>query len=141
MSTESGNTDLSLNADIEIQAAAASDAPENLLTNGSFENPVVEDDSYQNYGSVDGWTAISGGRIELWRSHRDINATDGFNFLELDNADGQDGFFQDVQTSAGQEYTLTFDARLREAANTSSQGIEILWNGVVVATFTPGSTD
>ena len=72
--------------------------------------------------SIPGWTAISGGTIELWRALNGVNASDGFNFAELDYRTAFDGFQQVVQTSAGQTYTLTFDARLRPSTSASHPG-------------------
>jgi hypothetical protein len=65
---------------------------------------------------------------------------DGADFAELDHAGALDGFHQDVRTTAGQSYTLTFDLRARPNVATSTQGVEVVWNGQVVATTTPGAT-
>ena len=114
---------------------------DNLLVNGSFEQPIVPVGS-SNFGTVPGWTAITGGRIEIWKAHNSVVASDGANFLELDYVAGQDGFFQDVQTEAGKSYTLAFDLRTRLPTQpTSTQSVEVLWNGVVVDTFTPDSVN
>ena len=64
-------------------------------------------------------------------------ATNGTNFLELDWASAYDGFFQDVPTIAGQAYTLQFDTRTRPNLSASTMGIEVLWNGVLIATESP----
>jgi glucose/arabinose dehydrogenase/lysophospholipase L1-like esterase len=113
------------------------DEDDNLLVNGSFEQPVVPVGS-SNFGTVPGWTALSGGRIEIWKAHNNVVASDGTNFLELDYVAGQDGFFQDIQTQAGETYTLAFDLRTRlpERAITT-QAVEILWNDGLVDTVTP----
>jgi hypothetical protein len=59
------------------------------------------------FQALPGWTALSGGRIELWNAHNGVVATDGADFAELDHAGALDGFHQDVRTTAGQSYTLT----------------------------------
>jgi len=113
----------------------------NLLTNGSFENPVLPEEGFGGFETVEGWNAITDGQIEIWSNRLGIEATDGVNFLELDYVDGQDGFSQSVGTVAGQDYTLTFDTRLSEAQDIASQGIQVVWNGEVIATVYPGSTE
>ena len=107
--------------------------------NGSFESPAVANDSWNQFTTVSGWTALTGGQIEVWRGHRGVTATNGVNFLELDFAGARDGFFQDVTTVAGQTYNLSFDLRTRPGFAASTQGVEIVWNGVVIATATPGT--
>jgi hypothetical protein len=111
----------------------------NLLVNGSFEASSVPTGQYASYASVPGWTALSGGRIELWNAHRGVTATDGADFAELDYQGARDGFYQDVNAAAGQSYTLSFDLRARPGASVSSQAVEVVWNGQVVATATPGA--
>lgn len=116
----------------------------NLLTNGSFEQSDLAalpgtDGRWGAFGSVAGWTAISGGTIELWNSLNGVNATDGGNFGELDYTGARDGFYQEVKTVAGQRYDLSFDARSRPGFTASTCSIEVLWNGSVVATVPPGS--
>ena len=97
--------------------------------------------SFASFSSVPGWTAIPGGRIEIWRAFEGVTASDGVNSLELDYELSLDGFSQSVTTAAGQTYTLTFDARLRTAhgATAATQGVEVVWNGVVIQTITPAS--
>ncbi|MEC7289706.1 MAG: DUF642 domain-containing protein, partial [Pseudomonadota bacterium] len=116
--------------------------PGNILTNGTFELPTVEDDSFGIFQSIDGWTDASGGFLVLGAELTSYNvfASEGRNFLILDDDQGVDGVSQSVDTVAGQSYTLTFDARLTADDNPGSQGIEVVWNGDVVATVTPGST-
>jgi glucose/arabinose dehydrogenase/uncharacterized protein (DUF427 family) len=112
----------------------------NLLVNGSFETATVPAGASANFASIAGWTAITGGRIELWKARRGVAPTDGTNFAELDFDTALDGFYQDVQTVAGQSHSLTFDMRRRTDIANTTPGIEVLWNGQVVATTTPGTT-
>ncbi len=109
-----------------------------MLVNGSFEATTIPNGS-SNYASVPGWTALTGGRIELWKAHRKVTASNGANLAELDFDTALDGFYQDVQTAAGQSHSLTFDLRRRADIADTTPGIEILWNGTVVATTTPGA--
>ena len=110
---------------------------QSVLVNGSFEQPSVGAGQFLGATSVPGWTAIPGGTIEIWNAHGGVMATNGANFLELDWASAHDGFFQDVQTIAGQAYTLQFDTRTRPNLSASTMGIEVLWNGALIATASP----
>ncbi len=112
---------------------------QNLLVNGSFEAPSVAANSWAAFSSIPGWTAISGGTIELWNNLNRVKATDGSNFGELDYRGARDGLYQTVQTTAGQSYDLSFDARLRPDSGRRTSTIEVLWNDNVVATVPPGS--
>lgn len=115
---------------------------ENLLVNGSFEATTLApfaDGRWGAYRSVSGWTAITGGMIELWNNLDGVKASDGGNFGELDYAGAQDGFYQDVKTVVGQVYNLSFDARSRPGFTASTCSIQVLWNGSVVATVPPGA--
>ncbi|WP_271585163.1 Ig-like domain-containing protein [Bradyrhizobium sp. CCBAU 45389] len=114
----------------------------NLLVNGSFEATTLAafaDGRWGAYDSVSGWTALSGGKIELWNNLGGIKASDGGNFGELDYAGARDGFYQDVKTDAGKVYNLSFDARSRPGFTGSTCSIEVLWNGSVIATVPPGA--
>ena len=126
----------------DAPALSAEPAPgQNLLVNGSFELPVVAPSSWNPFSSISGWTALPGGRIEIFRNVFGVTAPQGENFVELDYAGGWDGFSQTVETTAGRQYALSFDARLRvdNGAPANSQSIEILWNNVLVGVFNPAT--
>jgi Right handed beta helix region/Ca-dependent carbohydrate-binding module xylan-binding/Protein of unknown function (DUF642) len=112
---------------------------QNLLVNGSFEAPTLAAHSWDAFGSIPGWTAISGGTIELWNNLNGVKATNGSNFGELDYHGARDGLYQTVTTTAGQSYDLSFDARSRPGTSVRTNTIEVLWNDKVVATVPPGS--
>ena len=109
-------------------------ADSNLLVNGSFEATALGVGKAAGFQSIAGWTALTGGTIELWNAVIGVTATQGVNFAELDYLGGYDGFYQDVGTTAGQAYTLSFDLRSRPGYAISTQGVEVVWNGQVVAT-------
>ena len=112
---------------------------QNLLVNGSFEASSVAANSWAAFSSIPGWTAISGGTIELWNNLNGVKATNGSNLGELDYRGARDGLYQTVQTTAGQSYDLSFDARSRSDSGRRTSTIEVLWNDQVVATVPPGS--
>jgi hypothetical protein len=126
--------------DIQLAGPTAPASPTNLLVNGSFEATAVPAGQYAELSSVPGWTPLSGGRIELWNAHRGVTAAQGANFAELDHRSALDGFYQDVQTKAGQAYALSFDLCARPGVAVTTQGVEVLWNGKVVTTAAPGAT-
>lgn len=112
----------------------------NLLVNGSFEEQVQGENTWTASTSTTGWTAISGGFIETWRTHNGVTATDGKQHLELDYlGSARDGLYQDVQTKANESYTLSLDAMVRPGMSVGTSGIEIVWNGTVIATYYPGT--
>lgn len=141
-----GNTS-SASAPLSVKVDAAWTPPvtgENLLVNGSFEASTLAPlagwgGSWGAFSSVPGWTAITGGTIELWNNLNGVRATDGGNFGELDYTGGRDGFYQNVRTVAGQSYDLSFDARSRPGFTAATCTVEVLWNDSVVAIVPPGN--
>ena len=107
-----------------------------MLLNGEFEFGLTGGAQYINE-TLEGWQSDTG-FLEGWADgHSGVNSTDGGNFIELDRYSSQvDNFYQDVQTSTGVSYELTFDA-LQRGSDTDS--IEVLWNNVLVGTYVPGS--
>ena len=110
----------------------------NLLENGSFEANAVDNDRWTTFApsQVPGWQSLNGERIEMWDSgHNGVASTDGTNHIELDYNRGSnlDAIYQDVQTVAGQTYTLTFDMRSRGTNfNSDGEAVVVEWNGAKV---------
>ena len=108
----------------------ASNASATLISNGSFEY-LGESDADPNYGSpatwqiyseLPGWDASR--TMEVWQSgFNGVAAQDGQQFVELNahpgNGDGPFSFGQDVATSAGQKYEVSFWARARDNTHES----------------------
>ncbi|WP_271576329.1 Ig-like domain-containing protein [Bradyrhizobium sp. CCBAU 11361] len=134
------------NIELTVATPAASlpeAADKNLLVNGSFESSSLAPLQAGRWGAFDaipGWHAISGGTIELWNNLNGVKASDGVNYGELDYAGARDGLYQDVETVAGQQYVLSFDARSRPGFTSSTCSIEVLWNGSVLGVVPPDST-
>lgn len=114
---------------VGIFAASASAGAQNLVTNGSFEAPVLPAGTNQSVGGMPGWTS-SPGQIELWNQFEGP-AADGNQYVELDS-DTCTTITQTIPTTDAKQYTisLAFSARGRVADNR----IEVLWNGTVVGT-------
>jgi VCBS repeat-containing protein len=106
-------------------------APE-LLQNGDFEQGAL------------GWSNTSpGGAVEAGGSGTGTYGTnDPTRVLELDaNGPGShDDVSQTVATTAGGTYTFSFDVAQRGGTNAASNTFQVLFNGQVIDTVTPGST-
>lgn len=105
----------------------------NLVTNGSFESPDIPTKSYRFLSSIPGWSLVTGskGRIEV-QDRVAGSPFDGFQFVELDST-AVTGIFQDLATTVGQKYELTFAFSPRP---TVAQNIlNINWGGNLVDSF------
>ena len=112
----------------------------NLLTNGSFEDwssPVAA--GRVGLRAAVGWTSFNGNLIEVRGSgSQGVPAVTGVNFIELDllGTGSLDGIFQDVPTTAGQPYELSFYMRSRTTRITNvSEQVVVEWAGAVVGTY------
>jgi Ca2+-binding RTX toxin-like protein len=71
-----------------------------------------------------------------------IGASDGNNKLELDSDNGVDtnsSISQDIMTKGPHTFELKFDYSPRPGVSEASNGIQVLWNGIVIDTIS-GST-
>ena len=105
---------------------AGSAGAQNLLVNGSFEQPAFAPDSVNGPGSIPGWTSTGG--FEVWNQFQGP-AADGQQYLELDVASCTT-ISQTITTDPSKDYwvSLAFGARNGVADNR----IEVLWNGAVI---------
>ena len=108
--------------------------PTNLVVDGSFEDQAQAAGSWNVYSAINGWTTVSGSGIEV-RDQVAGNAFDGKNYVELDSYSNS-AMAQTLTTSAGSLYNLSFAYSARAGVDASSNPIEVLWNGVSVATVT-----
>lgn len=99
----------------------------NLVQNGSFEADAMPNGSWSIYPSLTGWTGTP--NIEL-RDNVAGAAYDGLNFVELDTYSNS-GMFQDIATTAGAHYTLSFAYSARPGTGNTND-INVLWNGSLV---------
>lgn len=102
----------------------------NLVNNGSFESPDIPKNTFKFLSSIPGWSLLPGskGRIEI-QDRVAGSPFDGFQFVELDSS-AVTGIFQDLATTVGQKYELTFafSARPKVAQNL----LNIKWGGNAV---------
>jgi len=122
----------------DIQASLASSLGSNMIINGSFENAAVSSNSLANFTSIEGWSASSG-LVQVHDNFGGHTAADGSQYLDIDAESGVDAVYQDVPTSAGESYQLSFEAADRIGHNTNA--FEVYWNGTKVADIDPSSTD
>jgi hypothetical protein len=113
----------------------------NLVQNGSFENPAQDPGTWDLYSAIQGWNVVSGAGIEL-RNNNAGTAQNGNNYVELDSHNNstiqQDG----IATIAGSLYDLTFFYSPRIGQPASTNGIDVFWNGGLLASLTgDGGTD
>jgi hypothetical protein len=111
-------------------ATAASAAPINMISNGSFETGGVKSGAWDVFKSYQGWTVGDMG-VEV-RNNVAGAAEDGSNFIELDTT-ANSWISQSVATrDYGATYHLTFWYAPREGTGKDTNGISVLWNDAVI---------
>ncbi len=108
---------------------AGSAGAQNLLINGSFEDPPFTPNSVNNPSTIPGWTS-SPPPFEVWNQLQGPGA-DGNQYIELD-VNSCTTISQTIATTSQNNYvvSLAFAARDTIADNR----IEVLWNGAVIGT-------
>ncbi|MGK7875574.1 MAG: DUF642 domain-containing protein, partial [Xenococcaceae cyanobacterium] len=112
----------------------------NLVVNGSFEDNSVKPGKWSVFQSIPGWTTIVGPGIEIQElSNKFGAAADGHAWVELDSHKGPDtnsGMSQDINTTAGETYQLSFAYSPRSGISAASNIIEVYWNSELLDTIT-----
>lgn len=110
-------------------------AQANLIENGSFENTTkaVAANSWNLQSTLPGWS-VGSKKVEI-RNNVAGSAFDGANYVELDTT-ANSWIGQMVETEEDAHYLLSFaySPRMNQSADTN--GIEVFWNGVSLATLT-----
>jgi hypothetical protein len=112
----------------------AAHAGPNLVVDGSFEDQAQGAGSWSVYNTINGWTTVGGSGIEL-RNNVAGAAFDGVNFVELDSYNNS-AMAQTLTTVAGASYDLSFAYSARTGVAAASNLVEVLWNGISVASIT-----
>ncbi|MEP7100303.1 MAG: PEP-CTERM sorting domain-containing protein [Burkholderiales bacterium] len=115
-----------------LAALGSAHAATNLVVDGSFEDQAQATGSWNVYGTLPGWTTVSGSGIEL-RNQVAGSAFDGKNFVELDSYNNS-AMAQTLTTTAGTFYTLSFEYSAREGVAAASNAIGVYWNGGLLGT-------
>src|SRR5262245_36192793 len=90
---------------VGLAAYASSANAQNLVQNGSFEDPALADGSWSIYESIPGWTSSDCG-IEIQRGAAGSPAN-GAQLVELDSW-CSDTISQTLDTTPGDDYTVSF---------------------------------
>ncbi len=127
---------------LSLAAAALALAPlvaqANLIVNGGFEEPALSSGSWGVYSSILGWTATFGSGIEIQNNAAGA-PYQGAQHVELDSHYGtqtNSGMAQTVATTAGLQYLLSFAYSPRPNVGSTSNGIELWIDSVLLDTFT-----
>jgi hypothetical protein len=110
---------------------------ENLLLNGSFEDPVVGGD-WGIFGVVANWL-ISNDGLELWRNFMG-GASDGEQNAELDG-NSPTTITQTVATTPGATYELRFDFSPRPGTDFADNNVDATADGNVVINASGDGTE
>lgn len=115
-----------------------SPARANLIVNGDFEVPNLVGTGFAIYpgvGPVTGWASSVGGGIEIQYGNVAGLAHSLDQLVELDSTSNSN-MFQDVATTPGQGYTLSFWYSPRPGQPASTNPVEVYWDGVLLDTRT-----
>jgi len=118
----------------------------NIVTNGGFEATQPGDlnrGSWGIYDAIQGWKATPGGKIEVQRNAAG-KAYEGSNLVELDSHDYDVkapvlGLFQDLVTTPGQLYTLSFAYSARPNTAANDNGFSVLFGDKFKQTIQDGA--
>jgi hypothetical protein len=117
---------------------------DNLLSNGSFEEPVVTNESkYQFFGTPAGWSVnnVSDDAVtdlEFHRGWSDNQAAEGAQYVELDPYESV-VVSQNVTTIPGAVYRLSWAFAPRHNIEAGENKLEVLVNDAVIATEGPAT--
>ena len=115
------------------------ESPKSLIVNGSFESVSIPNGRFNIVSSVEGWTANN--NAEFWENgFKGVTSQDGDVYTELDvGRNNVDGLTQEINTTIGQRYSLSFYLRNRPNTNNSTNQVIVSWNGEGLGTFTPSN--
>jgi len=111
-----------------------------LVTNGSFESPNIPTGTFSIFASIPGWSTTFGGGIEIQDNVAGAPAVGaGDQFVELDSTSNS-GMAQTLSTAAGVQYQLSFIYSPRPGVGSTSNVIEVYWNGNQIDSITGAGT-
>ncbi|WP_204141989.1 PEP-CTERM sorting domain-containing protein [Halomicronema sp. CCY15110] len=102
---------------VAICSVASTAAADNLVTNGGFENPNLAPGTWSWFDEdtdVEGWKLLNEDSTIEIRNNVSGTAYEGNQFAEIDShrytakAGESMGFFQDIMTTVGKKYKLSF---------------------------------
>ncbi len=119
----------------------------NLVTNGDFEFPDVATDDYDLLveSAVPGWGLLrgtdaptgwgNGQYIEIQDSWNSWHAYSGTQLAELDAGGAGSSIYQDLATTPGVSYSLSFAFSPRPQQSLADNVLGVMWDGSVVDTL------
>ena len=117
--------------------SSASAATGELVVNGGFEDPVVRVGSLSYSAAIPGWTLASGPALEV--QHRIAGEPHGGNqHVELDST-GSSSMYQDIVTSSGGSYTVSFWVSPRPNVDAANNVLSAYWDGKLLETIRSGT--
>lgn len=125
---------LNINVDDDTPTVSA---PQNLVTNGSFENPELGT-GWAPMPSTEGWNATGNQPIEIGHGgNYGVTAKDGDQVLELDSH-GNASVAQQVDTEGYGAVTLSFwfASRAHGSDIAATNQVEVFWNGQSLGVIT-----
>ncbi|MBI5825202.1 MAG: PxKF domain-containing protein [Chloroflexi bacterium] len=121
-----------------ISVASLSTPSQNIIVNGSFEQPIVSSGGWAVEPSILGWSSTYGSGIEIQRLWNNYAAADGEQYVELDSGPPI-GISQDILTMPGQVYTLSLAFSPRPSVLDNL--LEVKWDGSIVATLSADGSE
>ena len=123
---------------VQPQEPVAAPPVNNLVSNGSFEDTPVQENSTRVYSRVKGWTIFSGTGFRVDRRTQESgNAADGTAWVELDVYGKNSTIYQNVDTVTGQNYTLSVDFT-SGGRDPNTTAVDVFWEGQKIDTLTGG---
>lgn len=107
----------------------------NMLANGSFEETPIAPNTWAHFApeQIPGWRSLNSERVELWGNlFQGVAAPHGKNILEIDyhHSEKIDHLYQDVKTTKGQLYMVSFFIRARRTDFASAdETVVVSFNG------------
>ncbi|MDC3953567.1 DUF642 domain-containing protein [Polyangium jinanense] len=110
-----------------IVGSEASALAQELIVNGSFEEPHLASETWRTFNSIPGWRLARGADIEI-QDYVAGSPHIGSQHVELDSHSST-SIFQDIPTRPGQAYTLSLAFSPRPGTPANDNILKIHWDG------------
>ena len=111
----------------------------NLVVNGNFEDNNAPDGGRKLMINLPGWKNTAGA-VDVWRGMNGYLAGLDASMIEIDSLRGANQVYQDIATTAGAEYELSFLNSPQPGVPAASNRFSVYWNDVKLATITRAGT-
>jgi hypothetical protein len=119
-----------------VQIATADEVrPPNLIVNGGFELPALDDGTWNVFQEIRGWQTAAGPGIEIQRGVAGSPLT-GAQHVELDSH-ASSAMFQILDTEPGHRYMLRYWASPRPGTTADNNRLVVRWDDDIVDRFEP----